>query len=212
MFFSHRSVESLLFAIFCYLLLIFRALSKSKLVFHSAAHMAPSKRQAARAARLAVAARNKAQWDADNATRDPRLGTRAGCSSCRYSLGGCRHCRKKYARNLARYLAATPTAFFGSTAPPPTPAASTTPVSGSTAAKTTPAASTTPVSGSTAAETTPAASTTPVAGSTAAPPTMPLALVEIKKEVVETAPVPAPLKVGFQLILLLKNQELIFNY
>jgi len=140
--------------------------------------MAPSKREAARAARLAVAARNKAQWDADNATRDPRLGTRAGCSSCRFSMGGCRHCRKRYARNLAQYLAATPT----------------------------------PVSRSTAAETTPAASTTPVAGSTAAPPTMPLALVEIKKEVVETAPVPAPLKVGFQLILVLKNQELLFNY
>jgi hypothetical protein len=93
-------------------------------------------------------------------------------------MGGCRHCRKRYARNLAQYLAATPT----------------------------------PVSRSTAAETTPAASTTPVAGSTAAPPTMPLALVEIKKEVVETAPVPAPLKVGFQLILVLKNQELLFNY
>jgi hypothetical protein len=43
-------------------------------------------------------------------------------------------------------------------------------------------------------------------------PAMPLALVEIKKEVVETAPVPAPLKVGLQLILLLKKQELLFNY
>ena len=192
--------------------------------------MAPSKREAARAARLAVAARNKAQWDADNATRDPRLGTRAGCSSCRFSMGGCRHCRKRYARNLARYLAATPIAAAAgaaSTAAETTPAASTTPVPGSTSAETTPVASTTPVAGSTSAETTPvastsaettpAASTTPVAGSTAIvadsimaadPPTMPLALVEVKKEVVETA----PLKVGLQLILLLKKQELLFNY